>query len=808
MPVVQALCVQRPLRSFLVAMRLLDTETGQFVEKDPEKTVYAILSHTWDTEKGEQAYEELKKIQRRYGTRSDVPQSRPRPEGGTSPSPEQDRGGPPPTPPPPSSQLPRDPSVVILTPTSSGLSTPQIQLAGTHASPADAPSSDDPPVPASGDASALPSDHPSKTPAHPIWADPELSPKIRDACAVARANGYHYIWIDSCCIDKSSSSELSEAINSMYAWYARADVCYAYLADVPPGDDHEAQGSLFRESRWFTRGWTLQELIAPVKVDFLSKDWAPIGSKHALVDLVESVTDINYKALLKLAPLGAFSVAQRLSWAATRETTRREDRAYSLLGIFGINMPTLYGEGDRAFGRLQEQIMQRTPDQSLFAWGRVYLGSQLPRNPDLTTTPTKLYASRWSHHPSPIAMSPDDFHGGGINHGSVRRIRFPASHRHEIEYTSTPYGIRTQFQMIPLTHDFPLFPLAALLHHEVELEPPEDNQWYLAILGCEHAERPGHLLGRVYCIPPSDDTSVKFVYPGYISVPSRQGDIQLDRVNLFPLSPETVEHCRPYTELKTVYMSHPTHADLPSSLRDRPYAAIRLVLLRETRDTLRSQGYSADLRDPDPAHPATHWLTLSKDSEHTITAQFQHTLDDGGRWFTINAEVKMSGSRVKQVDSDAPDESDHDQAASDPCIASWMDVKVRGWVTELAHEVVRLSVAGARTLDVDFGLDFAGTGVYILRVNVLTDVHLLVPSSDLQSALPASSAVAPVTENAREVPVGFTEDNSPSGVIDTEDEAGREEEAGGGGMASVETRSDLEAVGDETGGEGDCGGTT
>ncbi|KAI1786361.1 heterokaryon incompatibility protein-domain-containing protein, partial [Ganoderma leucocontextum] len=248
-------------------MRLLDVETGQFVEKDPERTVYAILSHTWDTENGEQTYKELKKIQRRYGTRS------------------------------------------------------------------------------------------------------HLSPKIREACAVARAHGYRYIWIDSCCIDKSSSSELSEAINSMYAWYAIAGVCYAYLADVPPGDDHEAQGSRFRKSWWFTRGWTLQELIAPVNVVFLSVDWAPIGSKHALGSLVESVTKIDYQALLHLEPLHKFSVAQRLLWAANRKTTRKEDRAYSLLGIFDIHMPTLYGEGDRAFRRLQEQIMQRIPDQSLFAWG-------------------------------------------------------------------------------------------------------------------------------------------------------------------------------------------------------------------------------------------------------------------------------------------------------------------------------------------------------------------------------------------------------------------------------------------------------
>ena len=192
--------------------------------------------------------------------------------------------------------------------------------------------------------------HPSM-PSRSIWDDPELSLKIRSACALARRNGYQYIWIDSCCIDKTSSSELSEAINSMYAWYAGAHVCYTYLADVPraPTEDYWMPHSDFRWSRWFRHGWTLQELIAPLNVVFLSQDWTVIGPRHALSDLVQQITGISEEALLHLKPLNEFSVAQRLSWAATRKTTRVEDQAYSLLRIFNINMPTLYGEGDRAF---------------------------------------------------------------------------------------------------------------------------------------------------------------------------------------------------------------------------------------------------------------------------------------------------------------------------------------------------------------------------------------------------------------------------------------------------------------------------
>ncbi|EJF56681.1 HET-domain-containing protein, partial [Dichomitus squalens LYAD-421 SS1] len=230
-------------------MRLLDTHTGQFVEKDPKTIEYAILSHVWDRVKGEQSYQD-----------------------------------------------------------------------------------------------------------------------IREACRVAREAGYRYLWIDSCCIDKTSSSELTESINSMYLWYGRADLCYAYLADVPPGKNPHRRGSTFRESRWHRRGWTLQELIAPSSMAFLADDWTEIGRKHTLYDLVQEITGIPWQALLHAKPLDEFSVAQRLSWAARRETTREEDRAYSLLGIFNINMPTLYGEGSRAFRRLQEEIVRRIPDLSLFAW--------------------------------------------------------------------------------------------------------------------------------------------------------------------------------------------------------------------------------------------------------------------------------------------------------------------------------------------------------------------------------------------------------------------------------------------------------
>ncbi|TBU47153.1 heterokaryon incompatibility protein-domain-containing protein, partial [Dichomitus squalens] len=189
------------------------------------------------------------------------------------------------------------------------------------------------------------------------------SEKTRRACAVARAHGHRLIWIDASCVDRTSSAELSEAINSMFRWYRDASVCYAYLADDP-----RAENSAFRHSRWFRRGWTLQELIAPPVVVFLSLDWRFLGTKASLSRVVEAVTGIDRPVLLHRMRLDEVSVARRMSWAAERRTTRAEDEAYSLLGIFDVNMPTLYGEGRRAFVRLQEEIMKRIPDQSLFTW--------------------------------------------------------------------------------------------------------------------------------------------------------------------------------------------------------------------------------------------------------------------------------------------------------------------------------------------------------------------------------------------------------------------------------------------------------
>lgn len=198
--------------------------------------------------------------------------------------------------------------------------------------------------------------------------------KIQKCCLQALADCIQFVWVDTCCIDKSSSAELQEAINSMFRWYEESTECYVFVADfeAPRGD---VEVGWLKSARWWTRGWTLQELLAPESVRFFDLQWREFGDKVSLRQQVAAITGISEATLLGTVigsrqALDRVSVAQRMSWAARRETTRAEDTAYSLLGIFSVNMPLLYGEGgSAAFHRLQVEIMGSSPDQSLLAWG-------------------------------------------------------------------------------------------------------------------------------------------------------------------------------------------------------------------------------------------------------------------------------------------------------------------------------------------------------------------------------------------------------------------------------------------------------
>ncbi|KAI0839112.1 HET-domain-containing protein [Hypoxylon sp. FL0890] len=253
------------------------------------------------------------------------------------------------------------------------------------------------------------------------WLARSLRPELRDrrgfqkiqrCCEQAIKDDIDWVWIDTCCIDKTSSQELSEAINSMFRWYRRSTVCYAYLYDY---DGSELDAERLGECEWFFRGWTLQELIAPGIVDFYNKDWQRFGSKsdEDVCAAISKITSIDTEFLLG-ADVESASVAKRMSWASARKTSRTEDVAYCLLGIFDINMPLLYGEGRKAFQRLQEEILKTYPaDHSLYAWGTPVESSSIKVSRETVIETLRGNAGNPPASPEPLhgllARSPQDF---------------------------------------------------------------------------------------------------------------------------------------------------------------------------------------------------------------------------------------------------------------------------------------------------------------------------------------------------------------------------------------------------------------
>lgn len=239
----------------------------------------------------------------------------------------------------------------------------------------------------------------------------------------------------------------------MWDWYSRAAVCYAFLEDVDDLQNPRSPNSRFRNSRWFKRGWTLQELIAPKEVFFLSRGWRVLGTKNSLAAVIEEITGIDRDVLTHKRSLDSISVARRMSWAANRQTTRTEDEAYSLMGLFGVHLPTIYGEGRKAFLRLQREILEHCPDQSIFAWGHIFPDHTMihgcfeplpvPHHIDMVPHP-------WSEEPCLLASSPAAFAGA---HDIVpiplesfaQRIYLQLAPPH---YTVTSHGIHVHFPVL------------------------------------------------------------------------------------------------------------------------------------------------------------------------------------------------------------------------------------------------------------------------------------------------------------------------------------------------------------------------
>jgi hypothetical protein len=210
--------------------------------------------------------------------------------------------------------------------------------------------------------------------------------KLEFCAEQAKRYSIQYFWVDTCCINRADAAELQASINSMFRWYGDSARCFVYLSDVSASDDLTKDGdesqvpwkSAFKESRWFERGWTLQELLAPASVQFFSREGNLLGDKGSLEADIYSITKIPTLALRNEVPFGQFSVDERLGWAAERKTTREEDIAYCLLGIFGVFMPLLYGEGKgNATQRLKKEIECNPKQQgsSSFLWSSTYFAN-------------------------------------------------------------------------------------------------------------------------------------------------------------------------------------------------------------------------------------------------------------------------------------------------------------------------------------------------------------------------------------------------------------------------------------------------
>ena len=226
--------------------------------------------------------------------------------------------------------------------------------------------------------------------------------KIIQAAKEALRQGLHYIWIDTCCIDKTSSAELTEAINSQWEWYNASTVCYVYLDDLDTKPDRSTENSILGHCRWFGRGWTLLELLAPRKCIFFDMHWRSIGERDELYRTLSDITSIDESYLRGNASIMSAPISMRMMWMSQRKTTRHEDMAYCMLGLFGINMPLVYGEGDRAYLRLQWEILKETRDEDVFNW---YWDDSVPDQWEFIFAPNPICfvprtgATKCSDHP-------------------------------------------------------------------------------------------------------------------------------------------------------------------------------------------------------------------------------------------------------------------------------------------------------------------------------------------------------------------------------------------------------------------------
>ncbi|KAF8141359.1 hypothetical protein EV363DRAFT_1307880 [Boletus edulis] len=283
--------------------------------------------------------------------------------------------------------------------------------------------------------------------------------KLRQFCAIAEALGCSLAWADTCCIDKTSSAELDEAIRSMFKWYRNSAVCVVLLAEATSQDS-------IRDDPWFTRGWTLQELLAPATIKFYGADWSPLSTfsndkeNIEMMHIISEITHIDHRDLRYFSP-GLLNVREKMRWASSRKTTRVEDVAYSLLGIFDISMPIAYGEGKRAFRRLMEVIANECREWQIFAWAG-------PHSPYSTAFPESPSGYRaLSDATNALMPSP-----GRSLHPSRPwdlRVGYPF-------YAMTKKGLKMEVLVIEMMLHIDREPIEGTIHERLTLSPSSENE--------------------------------------------------------------------------------------------------------------------------------------------------------------------------------------------------------------------------------------------------------------------------------------------------------------------------------------------
>ncbi|KAI5993783.1 heterokaryon incompatibility protein-domain-containing protein [Pisolithus orientalis] len=470
--------------------------------------------------------------------------------------------------------------------------------------------------------------------------------KIVKSCEQAMKDGYEWLWIDTCCINKRSSSELSEAINSMHRWYQHAHVCYAYLNDVeesifPAKRDRDKFGESNGWPVWFLRGWTLQELIAPSQVKFFNKDWVPIGDKRHLAPMLKDITGIPCEVLRDGLAAKRLCVAQIMSWAATRKTERVEDRAYSLMGLFGVHMPMLYGEGKKAFRRLQLEIIRESSDQSIFAWStwKLRTGSDLADDPsdfldcgniEKVTEPDEYVDGLMEYIGWKQLGSPWYIARGHRTISKLRRHANTVSQRLDTTFSVSNADIQVCLPVIPL---------------------PDPPSHFRAILACKTYHGIGGL------------ATIDLVFSG-------------SRFHRTPVAHSESHNLKTYPEFKTLYLTH--HQDANETRReftlDDKHASYHGFTRRGTYprkftgDTVALSSLTGELivivyanDNPRSCFAVGLGYYLGQGWVHVVSDEHPETREDDWTGFGRRACARMWDARVEHALSMRKHEHDEDR---------------------------------------------------------------------------------------------------------------------------------------------------